>query len=132
MLRVHDCMTPMPRTIAHDSVLSEAAAIMSEHGIRHLPVMREGVLVGILSERDVTVVRSLHTVTLDTVTAEKIMTDAPFAVGPDTPLSDVVSRMASKRLGSAIVEEGGRVTGIFTTVDALRALHLILDTDSTG
>jgi len=132
MLRVHDCMTPMPHTIAHDSVLSEAAAIMSEHGIRHLPVMREGVLVGILSERDVTVVRSLHTVTLDTVTAGKIMTDAPFAVGPDTPLSDVVSRMANKRLGSAIIEEDGRVTGIFTTVDALRALHLILDTDSTG
>ena len=125
MLRIGDCMTSLPRTIEHDTVLSEAAAIMNAEGVRHLPVLRDGKLVGALSERDVNVVRSLRTVTLDTVTAGKVMTDAPLAVGPETPLSGVVARMAEKRIGSAIVVEQGVVVGIFTTVDALRALQLV-------
>jgi acetoin utilization protein AcuB len=118
-------MTSLPSTIEQDTVLSGAAAIMTAEGVRHLPVLREGGLVGMLSERDVNVVRSLRTVTLDTITAGKVMTDAPLAVGPRTPLSEVVSRMAEKRIGSAVVVEEGRVVGIFTTVDALHALQLV-------
>ena len=125
-------MTPTPLTIDPETLLSAAAEIMREQGIRHLPVVQNGDLLGVLSERDVNVVRCLHTVTLDTVNAGKIMHEAPFSVLPDTPLADVAAQMAKKRYGSAIVEEGGEVVGIFTTVDGLRALNLLCALESPG
>lgn len=45
-----------------------------------------------------------------------------YVVGPDTPLEQVASAMADHKYGCAVVTEGNHVVGIFTTVDALRAL----------
>jgi CBS domain-containing protein len=50
---VSDYMTPAPEVLRPDSELVEAARLMLELGIRHLPVVRGGQLVGVLSMRDV-------------------------------------------------------------------------------
>jgi CBS domain-containing protein len=50
---VSDYMTPAPEVLQPDSELAEAAHLMLELGIRHLPVVRGGWLVGVLSMRDV-------------------------------------------------------------------------------
>jgi CBS domain-containing protein len=50
---VSDFMTPAPEVLQPDSELTEAAHLMLELGIRHLPVVRSGRLVGVLSMRDV-------------------------------------------------------------------------------
>jgi len=51
----------------------------------------------------------------------------PFAVGPETPVGEAIETMIDRKLGSAIVCDGDRVLGVFTTVDALRALHQQLE-----
>jgi acetoin utilization protein AcuB len=56
------------------------------------------------------------------VQIEEAMTADPYVVDADAPLSEVAATMAERHLGCAIVTEQGRVVGIFTTVDALRAV----------
>jgi acetoin utilization protein AcuB len=48
-------------------------------------------------------------------------------VRPDTPVDEVAREMADRRYGCAVVIEGGKVVGVFTTTDALRALSELLD-----
>lgn len=50
---VSDYMTPAPEVLRPDSELADAAHLMLELGIRHLPIVRGGHLVGVLSIRDV-------------------------------------------------------------------------------
>ena len=50
------------------------------------------------------------------------MVPDPYEVTPEAPLAEVVATLLERRIGSAIVIDEGRVVGVFTTVDALRAL----------
>ena len=50
---VSDYMTPAPEVLRPDSELADAARVMLELGVRHLPIMRDGRLVGVQSMRDV-------------------------------------------------------------------------------
>jgi acetoin utilization protein AcuB len=58
----------------------------------------------------------------ETVKIEEAMAVDVYAVSPDTSLLDVVAAMADHEYGCAVVIDGPHVTGIFTTVDALRVL----------
>lgn len=119
---IRQYMTPSPHTIGVDQSLAVAAETMRAHKIRHLPVLKGGKVVGILSERDVQLVSGLPAVDPTTVTVEDAMSDMVYAVTPDTPLEEVAAEMAAHKYGAALVTEGGRVAGVFTTIDALLAL----------
>lgn len=125
---IRDYMTPSPHTIGADQPLASAAALMQRHAVRHLPVLRGGRLVGLLSERDVQLVAGL--VGPDTVRVEDAMSELPYSVSPDATVAEVAAEMAAHKYGSALVTEHGRVVGIFTTVDALHALTDALSTQA--
>lgn len=118
-------MTPSPHTIGADQPLATARALMHQHHIRHLPVLDGGTLVGILSDRDLALVASLL-VDEARVPVSEAMTPDPRALTPETSLEWVAAEMAERRIGSVVVMEHGRVVGIFTTIDALRALQSLL------
>jgi acetoin utilization protein AcuB len=116
-------MTPAPVCIAFDADLESAVASMREHAIRHLPVMDEGTLVGVVSERDLAMVESLVPEEWRQICVAEAMTPHPYAVPPDAPLCDVAKHMAQEKLGCAVVTTPhGEVIGLFTTTDALRVL----------
>src|SRR5512146_3249961 len=115
-------MVRNPRTIAADRTLAEAHRLMREHGIRHLPVMRDSRLVGIVSLRDLHLVQTLRDIDPARVLVEEAMTPNPFTVTPDAPLAEVARTMARNKWGSAVVMEEDRLVGMFTTIDALRLL----------
>lgn len=123
---VSEHMTPSPHSIGDEQTLATAKEWMHKYGVRHLPVLHGGTLVGVLSERDITLVESLETVDPHRVRVEETMTEEVFVVAPDTPLDAVASDMAKRRLGSVLVVDEGHVVGIFTTVDACRALVTLL------
>jgi CBS domain-containing protein len=78
--------------------------------------------VGILSDRDINLVYSLPGG--KKMKVEDVMTESPYSVGKDTPLSDVVREMAHKKYGAAVVMDGqDRVVGIFTATDGLSILE---------
>ncbi len=119
---VREHMTESPYTIGKDQTLDRASAVMRAHRIRHLPVLEGGTLLGILSNRDVYLIETLDDVDPASVTVEEAMTAEPYAVAPDTPLKEVVDEMIAHKYGAAVVMEGREVSGIFTTIDALRVL----------
>lgn len=125
-LTVSDRMTPSPHSIGRDQTLDTAHAFLKKHGIRHLPVLQGGRLVGLLSLGDLRLVETLPDVDPAKVKVDEAMSQDVYAVAPETPLLEVVSTMAERKLGSAVVMEGERVVGVFTTIDALDTLtHLL-------
>lgn len=119
-------MTANPVAIASDRTLAEAHRLMREKQIRHLPVVDDGRLVGLVSQRDLYLLETLQGVDPDEERVEEAMTAEPFTVAPDTPLEEVATAMAEHKYGSAVVLDRGAVVGLFTTVDALRALASLL------
>jgi acetoin utilization protein AcuB len=119
-------MTTSPLTVGSDQTLSHAHALMREHRIRHLPVLRGGELVGMLTERDLALIETLKDVDPRKILVEEAMSQSVFGVSPDRAIDEVVSEMAAKKLGSAVVMQNGRVVGIFTTVDVCTAFADLL------
>jgi acetoin utilization protein AcuB len=124
--KVVEHMTPIPYSIDSDQALARAHAMMRDHQIRHLPVFARGRLVGILTDRDLHLIETLKGVNPSKVTVEEAMTASPYAVASDAPLAEVCAEMAEHKYGCAVVLQHERVIGIFTTVDACRALAEIL------
>jgi acetoin utilization protein AcuB len=123
MTKVGKYMTAAPHTIGVEQSLAMARRLMAEHHVRHLPVLHGGDLVGVLSEREVESLEALpgsgH------MTVEEAMVSDVFVTSDQAPLDDVAEEMARRRLGSAVVVGGAehdKVLGVFTAVDALRAL----------
>jgi acetoin utilization protein AcuB len=120
-------MTPSPLTIARDRSLAAARELMLAHDVRHLPVLAAGHLVGLLSERDLFLVESLPSVDPGAVRVEEAMVQDVFKVAPDDPVAEVVEIMIERKVGSAVVMQADHVVGVFTTMDALVALHELLE-----
>jgi len=123
---VQKYMTAMPLTVRPDLSLAAADKLMHEHNIRHLPVLSGGRLVGLVSQRDVRLIETLRDVDPKVVSVEEAMSQDIYEISPETPLEEVASNMASHKYGSAVVVDGGKVVGIFTTVDAMKALVELL------
>jgi acetoin utilization protein AcuB len=123
---IHRFMTKEPHTISARSTLAEAHQAMRERAVRHLPVVHEGKLVGVVSQRDLYLLETLRGVDVGRELVEEAMTDEPFVVAPDALLEEVADAMATRKHGSAIVVERSTVVGIFTSTDALRALGALL------
>ena len=119
-------MSTSPHSIGADQPLSRAHALMREHGIRHLPVLTGGKLVGMLTQRDLHLVESLKNVDPEEVLVEDAMSTTVYAVSPEAPLDEVVSTMAEHKYGSAVVMHNAIVVGILTTVDVCKALAELL------
>lgn len=125
---VREYMSPSLHTIGKEQTLATAHAMMRKWQIRHLPVLDGGKIVGVLSLRDLHLVETLKDVDPEDVLVEDAMTPDPYTIGPDADLRVVAMEMATRKLGSAVVARDGRVAGIFTTIDALRALFELLET----
>ena len=119
-------MTRQPWTIERTATLTAAHQLMRNHAIRHLPVMDAGKLVGIVSERDLHLIETFPDADPDEVTVDDAMTETVYVAAPTDEVSDVVDRMAADKLGSAVVMQGPRVEGIFTSIDALQVLSQVL------
>lgn len=120
-------MTTEPRSINADETIRRAKAIMSELGVRHLPVMNKGEVVGILSDRDIKLASGIDGIDADKMLVIDVCPENPYIVHPDTPLHEVAMTMAAKHYGSAIITQNGKLVGVFTTVDACRALAEIIE-----
>ena len=121
-------MTTSPYSIGREQTLEQAHEVMRAHRIRHLPVIEDGKLIGIVTERDMHLVETLRDVDPREVPVEDAMASHVYAVDPDTTLDVVAEAMAEHKYGSAVAIQNGKVVGIFTTNDACRSLADLLRT----
>jgi acetoin utilization protein AcuB len=124
-------MTMSPHSIGLSQNLAHAHKVMREHRIRHLPVLDGGVLVGMISERDLHLVETLRDVDPEKVTVEEAMSSVVYTVSPAAPLDEVAKEMAEHKYGSAVVMDNGKLVGVFTPIDGMRALADLLETRLT-
>lgn len=124
--KISKYMSTSPITIGRQQTLAHAHAVLREHKIRHLPVLDGGHLVGMLSDRDLNLIETLRDVDPNKITVEEAMSGAPYSVSPEAPLDEVVSEMAEKKYGSAVVVDNNKVVGVFTTVDVMIAFAELL------
>lgn len=110
---------------AHQSV-AVAMELMQEHDLRHLPVLQDGVVVGEVSERDLRVWQLQKEFKYETAISH-IMVEDPYCIDPGAPLREVAEEMIKRKIGCAIVVSGGRLSGMFTVTDALKALARLAD-----
>jgi acetoin utilization protein AcuB len=115
-------MTSSPHSVGLEQPLDVAHRMMKEHGIRHLPVLEAGKLVGLLSQRDLYLTEALEPMDTKSVRVDQAMTQDAYCVTRDESLESVATTMAERKLGCAVVMDGPKVVGLFTTVDALRAI----------
>ena len=130
--KVGDWMTPNPITIDANATIVEAIHLLREKNFRRLPVMRNGKLVGIVTERMLLTFTPGKSTSLDTwelhyLLARTPVTEAmnpkPHTVTPDTPLVDAARLIHDRKLnGITVVDERGDLVGILTTTNALEAL----------
>lgn len=114
-------MSETPHTIGENSTVRHARELMREYSYHHLPVLRGGLIVGMISERDLRIAESLKKE--DNTLISEIMSDEPFMVERDADIKDVLTQMQHKGYSSAIVKGTSNNTwGIFTYTDALRLL----------
>jgi acetoin utilization protein AcuB len=127
---VREWMTTVLVTVRPDSPVAEAQHLMRHRRIRHLPVVDGERLVGIITDRDVrTTLPSPATslaagevrYLLDRLLVERVMTRAVITIGPDAPIADAVGLVLAHRIGALPVMERGRLIGIITETDLLRA-----------
>ena len=132
---VGDVMSPNALTLSPQATLEEAILFERKHRVRHIPIMQGGLLVGIVTDRDIKqatpsivsgIDRDNYEVVLQTTMLEQIMTRDPVTATRATPLADAVDLFAQRRVGCLPVVEGGLVVGIITGTDLLRAFGEML------
>lgn len=119
-------MTYIPHSIESRETVQKAVSAMKEFNIRHLPVLENGQVIGVVSDRDIKLATSFSGATPELLKVKDICHDHPYQVDPDASLSEVVLEMAEKRYGSALVVQNKKLVGIFTMVDACRALAAVI------
>ena len=146
-LTARDIMTSDPVTVARDLSVTDAARLMVDHRIGALPVLDEGVLIGIVTEgdlimRDVKVEFPTYLHLLDGfimyppatarfeselkkavgATVADVMTADPVSVQADTPVGDVATLMVDKDVSRLPVLDGDTLVGIVSKSDIVRSL----------
>ncbi len=115
-------MTPFPNMIEASQTVHDARVLMATQAIRHLPVVSEGRLVGLLTDRDLKLALAVSGApdAEETLHVGDVCNLEAYIVEYDTPIDIVVRHMTEERLGSAMVTRNGRLVGILTTTDVCR------------
>ncbi|MBK9295232.1 MAG: CBS domain-containing protein [Oligoflexia bacterium] len=121
-------MTVLPHSIGDEQTLEKAREMMNEYRIRHLPVLHGGKIMGVITDRDIKLVSGFQGADLKTLKVSDAYTPEPYITSPNAALDEVVAFMAEKKYGCAIIADNNKLVGIFTEVDALRALSELLQT----
>lgn len=126
-LQIGQLMTHTPFFCNPYQSLIDVRDRMAARKIRHLPVVEDGVVVGILSAGDIDTLHRCPHADLTRATVAQAMTPAPYVATMSTPVEAVVRTMAEHRWGCAvIVDRDRKLRGIFTTVDALALLATLM------
>jgi len=120
-ITVEEVMTPDPVTLLPTQTVGDAYALMSERGFRHVPIVEDGLLLGVISATDIgrlgaqvpeILARPLH----------EVMSTNLVTVKPGEPVTTAAATMASRKINCLLVVVDRQLAGIVTTYDLLDAL----------
>lgn len=128
---VSDWMTRKVITIAPDDSVSDAVKLMKEKKIKHIPVLRDDKLKGIISDRDIREFSPSKATSLDiyelhyllaTTKVKEMMKTKVITITAESPVEEAAMLMLDNNIGSLPVVEGGRLVGIISDRDIFKVL----------
>lgn len=140
-MHVRDFMTSEVTSLQETDTLLDAAMVFVRSSFRHLPVLRDRKVVGIITERDVkqfapsllsrTSAEEYNQI-METTPISRVMTRDPMTLKPDQPIFEAATLLHIKRVGCLPVVENGELVGIITTTDLLGLLIRIMEEKGLG
>jgi acetoin utilization protein AcuB len=134
---VRDFMTTDLTTLQEDETLLDAALIFARSTLRHIPIVRNNKLVGIVTERDLKhytpsilsgIPAEQYNQLMETTPLSKIMTRDLVTIRPERSLFEAAQTLYDRRIGCLPVVADGELKGIITTTDMLKLLvHLLTE-----
>jgi acetoin utilization protein AcuB len=129
--RVADLMSSDVVSIAGDATVGDAMTAFTEHECRHLPVVEDGEVVGVLSDRDLRRVEGLlaqdvgNTSGSDKIfsmPARGLLSGPPITVSADDAIDEAIDRLVQDRVGALVVtDSSGALVGMLSYIDILEA-----------
>ena len=130
MLRVKDLMSNELEVVSPDAHLHDVLIKMNRAGYRHLPVVADDKLVGIITDRDLRLAVNSPVVgegadlkretVLDGVRVDDCMTPDPQCVSSNTPLHEVADLLSLNKFGAMPVVDEGNLIGMISYIDFLK------------
>ena len=127
---VKDLMSESLAVVSPEDHLHDALTMMNRAGYRHLPVVMDDKLVGIITDRDLRLAVNSPVVDaeadltreaiLDEVCIGDCMTPNPQTVRSDTPLGEVADLLALNKFGAMPVVDDGELVGMISYIDFLK------------
>lgn len=138
---VRNKMTANPFVISADQNIPDAQEVMLQYGVKRLPVVKKGKLVGVVSKEDLAHASpskatsfSVGEITylLSKTKISKIMTKNPITISPNALLEEAATLMRDKDIGFLPVIDGDKLVGIITQSDILDSFIDILGARDPG
>jgi acetoin utilization protein AcuB len=119
---IDQLMTRAPYCLCPTNSIEQARALLDRHSIRHLPVIDDDEIVGVVVDRELAVLEAIPGVQPKGVTVATAMRPA-LSLSANVPLEEAVNLMLENEVDCVVVRNrDGSPEGIFTAVDALRAI----------
>ncbi|MCX8127638.1 MAG: CBS domain-containing protein [Synergistetes bacterium] len=138
---VKDVMTPNPIIVSPDVSFQDALKLMRDKGIRRLPVVDGGKLIGIVTEKDLLYASPSKATSLDIwelnyllskLAVRDIMSRNVITVSEDVPIEEAAKIMVDKKVGALPVMRNGELVGIVTETDIFKVLLKLLGAGKDG
>jgi CBS domain-containing protein len=120
---VQEAMTPNPTAITPDTTLQEAARLMKTEDVGALPIVEDGRLTGVVTDRDIAIRAVAEGVGADTAVRDVASTDV-VSIDPQQSLEEAARLMAQHQIRRLpVVEEDGVLAGMLAQADVAQAGH---------
>lgn len=138
---VRNRMTANPYTVSPEATIAEALELMRHRNIRRVPVVKNGKLVGIISEKKLLEVSPSPATSLSIfeinyllskTKVDSVMTKNPITVSPNDLLEEAATRMRDNDVGALPVVDSGKVVGIITESDIFDSFMELLGVRDIG
>ncbi|MEW6186659.1 MAG: CBS and ACT domain-containing protein [Thermodesulfobacteriota bacterium] len=118
-MRVKDWMIKKVVTISRNDPVEKALLLMKKYSIRHLPVVENKALLGLITESDLRQVSS--SALMEEMSLDQIMIKNPVTISPEETLEEAARLIYRYKIGGLPVVDKGKLVGILTTPDILAA-----------
>jgi acetoin utilization protein AcuB len=134
-MQVRNRMTTEVISLTPDQTLLKAMTLMQQKGIRRLPVVKNGKVVGMVTEYDIRKAGASDSSTLsifelhyllDQIKVANFMSKKVITVNPDDPIEEAAKKIYDHKIGALPVEERGRMVGLITRNDILETFIEVL------
>ncbi len=128
-MKVKEIMNKPVETLDRNDTLSLAEELMTMKRIRHLPVLEDGRLVGIVTQRDLfraglsTAMgfgKKAQKEFMKTVFVKEVMTEEVVTIGPEADVKEAARIMLEKKIGCLPVVDSGKLLGLISETDLVR------------